>query len=387
MSAFKAVVEHIHGILLARARRRRHAETALVILFALVKKTTLPLVDAPWINELLRRAAVGKMDDDKFTLFMQLGARKKDEEARVDVEAPVNRERGRIQDGIHALFSGGIILSPDHILFGKIMRNIRTCVQKESGWQDEAVYGGLIAIKDIPLLGSCLPEDDSIRILSEAMKKENKPLRVRKAAYDVVLVARAGWLKSTALRPILEELDIPRKLYSVVVETGGSGHQRSFLDMMEILSEDRYWHPYLRKSMDIWLSLRHEGPDHVLRILITVGELIVPGSEGSRPPPDKPLEKLIKDEWAAVPGRLVQDLTADRLKPLAEVTQQFKELAFTESDRRAILGVVEKVIPSLEKRREGDYNGPGKDICDIVNGLLEILRVPRQSTSLRPAYW
>ena len=391
VSTFKAVVEHIHGILLVRGRRRRHAEKALVVLFALAKKTTLPLVDAPWINELLKRAAVGNMDDEKFTLFMRLNARKKEEEAGADVEIPFNQERIHVQDGINTFHGLEVITpseipTPDHILFDKIMRNICTCVEKESGWQDEAVYGGLIAMRDIPRLRSYLPEDDSLQMLSKAMEKESKPLRVRKAAYDVVLVARDGWLKSTALRPILESLDVPRKLHSIVIETGRSDDQRSFLEMMEILSEDRYWHPYLRKAMDVWLPLRHEGPGHVLRILITVGELIIPGSEGSKPPLDKPLEKLVEDEWAGVPGRLVMNLTADRLKPLAEITQQLKELSFTESGRRAVLGVVEKVIPSLERRREDGYNGPGEDICGIVNDLLEILRVPIQSTGRRPAY-
>ena len=371
------MVEHIHRILLARARRRRHAEKALGTLLDLVKKTTLPLVDAPWIFDLLKRAALGDMDDEKFTLFMRLNARKKDEETGAD-ETPFN------QDGIDASFSGGITPSPDQILFNKIVRNIRTCAEKESGWQDEAVYGGLIAMKDIPLLESCLPEDDSIQLLSEAMEKENKPLRVRKAAYDVVLVAQAGWFKSVALRPILEDLDIPRKLRNVVVETGSSGYQRSFLEMMESLSEDRSWHPYLRKAMDIWLLLHHEGPDHVLHILTAVGELVV---TGSNPPSDRPLEKLIEDEWARVSGRLVTDLTGDKLKSLAEVTKQLKELSFTESDRTAVLGVVENVIPSLEKRREDGYNGPGEDIRGIVNDLLGILRTSIQSTSRRPAYW
>jgi hypothetical protein len=44
------VVEHIHGMVLAPGRRRRYAKTALEILLTLVKKTTLPLVDAAWIN-------------------------------------------------------------------------------------------------------------------------------------------------------------------------------------------------------------------------------------------------------------------------------------------------------------------------------------------------
>jgi hypothetical protein len=109
-------------------------------------------------------------------------------------------------------------------------------------------------MRDIPQLGSCLPDDNFLETLSKAMKKsekgeeseENKPFHVRKAAYDVILAARDGWLRSPELRQKLEELDFPRQLHSVVLETGRSDYQRSFLMMMEILSEDRYWHSYLR---------------------------------------------------------------------------------------------------------------------------------------------
>jgi len=37
---------------------------------------------------------------------------------------------------------------------------------------------------------------------------------------------------------------------------------------------------------------------------------------------------------------------------LVEVTEWFKELLFTENDRRTVLAVVEQVIPSLERRRD-----------------------------------
>jgi hypothetical protein len=46
--------------------------------------------------------------------------------------------------------------------------------------------------------------------------------------------------------------------------------------MMEILSEDRYWHPYLRGAMDLWLDFRHEGTDQVVQILLRVGEIPPP---------------------------------------------------------------------------------------------------------------
>jgi hypothetical protein len=97
VSTFKAVVEHIHGIALAGGRRRRHAEGALEILVTLVEKTPPPLVDAPlplvdsaWITQLLRSAAGGSMDDEKFTLFMRLSARRKEEEAAPDAKVPAD---------------------------------------------------------------------------------------------------------------------------------------------------------------------------------------------------------------------------------------------------------------------------------------------------------
>lgn len=139
--------------------------------------------------------------------------------------------------------------------------------------------------------------------------------------------------------------------------------------------------------MDLWLPLHHEGPDHVLRILTAVGELLIPGCDGSKPPLNKPLERVVGDEWAGVPGRPVMDLTADRLKPLARVTKRFKKLFFTESDRRAVLAVVERVVPSLERRHDDGYGGPGDDIRGIVDDLLEELRKPIRSSSRRSTYW
>ena len=49
--------------------------------------------------------------------------------------------------------------NPDHILFDKIMWNICACVEKESGWQDEAMHGGLVAMRDIPRLKSQRPQE------------------------------------------------------------------------------------------------------------------------------------------------------------------------------------------------------------------------------------
>ena len=63
--------------------------------------------------------------------------------------------------------------------------------------------------------------------------------------------------------------------------------------------------------MEIWVPLHYDKPGHALCILIIVGEPIVPGSEGSQKPLDEPSGKFIEDEWARVPGWLVQDLTAE----------------------------------------------------------------------------
>ncbi|KAF9778238.1 hypothetical protein BJ322DRAFT_1025311 [Thelephora terrestris] len=65
---------------------------------------------------------------------------------------------------------------------------------------------------------------------------------------------------SQRLRQRLEDLDFSRQMYGVVVDTARSVYQRSFLTIMDVLSQDVYWHPYLRKAMDIWLPFRCEGP-------------------------------------------------------------------------------------------------------------------------------
>ncbi|KAF9782853.1 hypothetical protein BJ322DRAFT_1073028 [Thelephora terrestris] len=144
--------------------------------------------------------------------------------------------------------------------------------------------------------------------------------------------------------------------------------------MLEILSEYAHWHSYLRKDMVIWLPLRDEGPTHALRILANVGELSPIFCDGHDPLSlDNFLQQKLVDEWAAVPGRHVEYLTAGRLGPLVEVTQGFKDLLFDNNYRRAVLAMIERVIPGLEQRR--DYDFPG-DVRVLVNDLLEHLRTP-----------
>jgi len=329
------------------------------------------------------------MDDGTFTLFLRLSARRKDEDP-ADAGPPPGQDDVHVQGGeMDPQPPGGAVTSetstPEDTLFSKILKNVKTCIEGKDGWQDEAVYGGLITMRDNPPPGPCSPEGDVLQTLYNAMEK-SKPFRVRKAAYDVTLVVHDRWLKSglEGLRQTLEGLDFHRQLYGVVMETALPDHQRSFLGMMEILSEHRHWHPYLRKAMDIWLPFHHAGRHQVLHILTNVGELLLPGYDGTNPPLDKFLEKVVEDEWARVPMRPAQDLTADRLTPLAEVTKRLGELVFTENDRKEVLAVVGRVIPSLERRRD---DGPGDDIRNIVDDLLVNLQLPMQSTSRRSTYW
>ena len=393
---FRLVVEHIHGMAFTGGNRRRHTKTALDILHTLVRKTKLPLVDPSWINDLLMRAAKKDMDDYVFTSFLKLSAQRKEG----DPDAKSLASQGHIHSqaaGTEQQPPRGTTLletgNPERTLFIKISQNVQASSENDGGWEDDAVYGGLIAMRDIPRLGSCLPDGDSLVMLFGAMG-ESRPFRVREAAYDIMLTAREEWLRSTELRQSLENLDFPRQLHGVITETGRSDHHRPFLMMMEILSEDRNWYSYLRGAMEIWLPFRHEEPDQVIRIFTRVGELEFPRDgdmnptfyelefpwDGDMNPPfDELLVKLVEDEWAGVPGRRITDLTSDRLEPLVEITTQLKFLSFTEVDR--VLGAVERAIPALEGRREEGYEGPGEQVRNMVEALVVILQTPVQSSS------
>ena len=377
---FRMVVEHVHRTVLAGTGRRDHcSRTALEVLLHLAK-TMPPLVDVAWIDELLWSAVEGNIDHDVFVLFLRLRALTGEEDDAGDAKSQVSQDFVHFQGHETDFHSPGGASPPTntipaHILLSAISRAIKTCSDREGGWGDEAVYGGLIAIRDIGRLGACLPEVSFLETLAEAMEK-NKPSSVRKAAYDVIQAAQDGWLRSVDLRQTLKDLDFPRRLHSVVTETGHSDHQLSFPEMMEILSEDVYWHPYLRGAMDIWLDFRYEGPYQAIQILLRVAQ-IPPPEDDNDLPLDNFLVKIVEDEWARFPGRTAKDLSADLLGPFVEVTMQLKESLFTESDREAVLAVVERVIPSLEKRCDDSYEGPGKDICDMIDDLLRVLRVPR----------
>ncbi|KAF9782718.1 hypothetical protein BJ322DRAFT_1072189 [Thelephora terrestris] len=373
---FKLVVEHIHNIVLASSRRHHHAVQALEILLTLVGHTSLPLVDASWINDLLKRLAEGEMTDRQFSLFLRLSARRTEEDATVDAELGDFVLIQGFGADPHSLGRTMTSQAPtsDDVLFGKIMKNIRTCVEGADGWRDEAIYGGLIAIRDIRRLDPSLFDDDTLQTFHDAMNHGN-PFRVRQAAYDVMLVTQDQWLKSERLRKKLEDLNFFRQMHRVVVEMARPDYQRSFLMMMDVLSEDVHWHLYLREAMETWLRLRHEGQRHALHILDNIGGLLLPRRDGySASSFDDLLQKLVVDEWTAVPGRQVQDLSADRLRPLVEVTERFKELLFNDTYRKAALSAVQGAMQDLERRSEDGC--PGEGVRGMVNDLLAQLRLP-----------
>ena len=158
------------------------------------------------------------------------------------------------------------------------------------------------------------------------------------------------------------------------MKTSSYDYQHPFLEMMEILSEYRDWHSYLREAMDIWLPLHHRGPTCVLHILCNVGGLLLPGSNGYDT--EKPLWEVVKEEWMSVPGPGGPKELADRLGPLVEVTKQVKRRSFSESERQSVLAAVEQADLSLKNRQ--DYGG---ELRKMIKGLLGILREPAQASS------
>ena len=370
----KAVVEHILDISLTRSRRYRHVVEALEILLTLARHPSLPRVDAAWINDLLKRAAVGEMVDKEFILLLKLSAWRKEEGVMVDTGVgyyPI--QHFEIDPQALGTTATSEAPTPDGTLFSKVMKTIQ-----EYGWQEEAVYGGILAIRDIRRLGPSLFDDDALQTFHEALNRGNS-LRIRQAAYDAMLVTRDQWLMSPQLRKRIEEFGLFRQLHRVVIEIARSDYQQSFLMMMGILSEDPYWRSYLREDMDIWFPLRREGSAYTAHIVANVGELSLARRDSYiLPTTDDLLRTLIVAEWAAVPGpgRQVHDLTADRLKPLAEVTERFKELLFDDRCRREVIATVERVLPALALRRDDGYTGPEDDVRDIINDLLAKLRIP-----------
>ena len=341
---FKMVVEHLYEISLTGSRLQFHVAEALKILLTLVKHTSpsLALIDPVWINELLRSAADDNMPDEEFILLLKLSAWRKERGAAVNAGAGDFLIHGFGTDP-QALerTATSQAPTPDDTLFRKVMETING-----RGLQEEVAHVCLLAIRDIRRLGPSLFDDDTLQTVYDAMRHSN-PLGVRRAIYDVVLVMQDQWLKSEQLRWKLEDLDFFERLHNVVAETGRSDYQRSFLLMMEILSGDVRWHSYLRKAMHIWLPFRHEGEPQTLRIIANFSGLEFPKrNDQNSSSLDDFLQKLMVGGWAAVPRWPVRDLTADGLKPLAEITEG---LLFDDDYLRAVLAEVEQVIPGLKQ--------------------------------------
>jgi hypothetical protein len=175
-STFKLVVEHIHGIVLAEGHRRQFAKPALEILLVIAKKTSSPLVDAVWINSLLKRAAWRKMDDGAFTILLRFSALRKGDDAAIDPETPPALDYDHIQrDEADPQSPGGTVRpegpTPEYTLLDLVLRTVKIRGEQEDGWQDDAVYGGLMTIRDTPGLQFCLPEPAFLETLSKVMEK------------------------------------------------------------------------------------------------------------------------------------------------------------------------------------------------------------------------
>ena len=98
--------------------------------------------------------------------------------------------------------------SAEHALLSTVFKSIKVRTEQENEWEDEAIYGGLLAIRDIRRLESLHPDVGFLRALSDAMEK-TKPSDVMQAAYDVVMAAQDGWLRLPNLRSTLEGFDFP----------------------------------------------------------------------------------------------------------------------------------------------------------------------------------
>jgi len=333
--ALEMVVNHIHDMALHQSRqshrsnRRRHAKGVLGVLLNLINKASHPL-DGPWIYGLLMDAVTSGMDDDIFIMFLEISTcRRKEKAATAGARARSSLECVYVHRSATDSQPPGETALPEPLLDANDLLNkisqIIKIRSKDGGWQDGAVYAGLVAIAGIPRLRSSFPGFGLLETLSRAMgTRENQPLRVRKAAYDVILAARDGWLRSPRLRGTLEELDLPEKLCSVVTETGRPYDKRSFLMMMRVLSENEDWHSYLMGAMRIWLPFRDVGPEHTLSILRNVSELPIPEDyAGPNTSLDEYLGNLVRSEWTGIVNSNAADLSANRLRLLEEVTRQF----------------------------------------------------------------
>lgn len=373
---FKKVVDHIHKIILDRGFRAQLAGDALDIILTLVEKRKIPsnVAALAWIDELLGRAAVGRMRDDLFAKFLRLrGLWMVDDATSFAGPAPVEFETSVPNDTLFKVeFKSSV---PKDILFNAIWRAIKDFSGDENGCGDQAMYGGLVTIRGMLQQGPHQPDPSFLKMLYEAME-DGRQFRIRRAALQIIHGARELWLKSESFQQILKDNNFIRQMHKVVTVTNRSDHRGEFIEMIGILSEDERWHSYLRESMDMWCRHYTEAPERSFGIIVTIGRIPLPDVYT---PALKSLADFLKDEWARVPGRGAGDLTSDKLAPFADVTKKLAETVFKREDRDAILVAVERVIPSLQKRHERI----SEDIRGIVDSLLKTLREPIQERNLK----
>ena len=182
-SALAEAVEHICWIVFSEGRRKKYAKKVLEILLTLVKKTTIPSVDAAWIDDLLKRAAACKqMDDEKFIILLTLSALRRSGEAATGPEITRRRDfdhfEGNEVDPGRTVTWGNP--TPECALLDRVLRIVDIYGQQDD-WENDAVYGGLIAIKDLPAGRLCDPKEEFIRTLSKAMEERETEGEDRKS--------------------------------------------------------------------------------------------------------------------------------------------------------------------------------------------------------------
>ena len=63
-------------------------------------------------------------------------------------------------------------ITRENTLFIKISQNAQVYNERDCGWWDDAVCGGLVALVGIPRPGSACPDSDSLGKLYKAMDSE-----------------------------------------------------------------------------------------------------------------------------------------------------------------------------------------------------------------------
>jgi hypothetical protein len=99
------------------------------------------------------------MGDEAFIVLLRLSALRKADDAMTEIPSGTllrhmsnerKRDPGRIVTWENP--------TPEYALLDQVLRSVDTCGAQVDGWEDDAVYGGLIAIKDLPGLRLCNPK-------------------------------------------------------------------------------------------------------------------------------------------------------------------------------------------------------------------------------------